>query len=56
MIFGHTPTFRLHQSLTDYSVYYGDNNIIGIDGGAVFGGQLHALEWPSRQIISVERK
>ncbi|WP_025117136.1 hypothetical protein [Lysinibacillus fusiformis] len=56
VIFGHTPTFRLHQSLTDYSVYYGDNIIIGIDGGAVFGGQLHALEWPSRQIISVERK
>ena len=56
VIFGHTPTYRLHHNPTDYSVYFGENNIIGIDGGAVFGGQLHALEWPSHQIISVERK
>ncbi len=56
VIFGHTPTYRLHQNPTDYSVYFGENNIIGIDGGAVFGGQLHAFEWPSRQIISVEHK
>lgn len=56
VIFGHTPTYRLHHNPTDYSVYFGENNIIGIDGGAVFGGQLHAFEWPSRQIFSVEHK
>ncbi|WP_374965946.1 metallophosphoesterase [Lysinibacillus sp. RS5] len=56
VIFGHTPTYRLHQNPTEYSVFFGENNIIGIDGGAVFGGQLHAIEWPSRQIISVDRK
>ncbi|MFJ3388447.1 MULTISPECIES: metallophosphoesterase [unclassified Lysinibacillus] len=56
VIFGHTPTYRLHHNPTDYSVYFGENNIIGIDGGAVFGGQLHALEWPSHQIISVEKE
>lgn len=56
VIFGHTPTYKLHQNPTEHSVFFGENNIIGIDGGAVFGGQLHAIEWPSRQIISVERK
>ena len=56
IIFGHTPTFNLHHNPTDYRVYFGENNIIGIDGGAVFGGQLHAFEWPSRQIVSVENK
>ncbi|GLC88617.1 metallophosphoesterase [Lysinibacillus piscis] len=55
VIFGHTPTYRLHQDPTNYSVYMGDNRIIGIDGGAVFGGQLHALEWPSCQVISVQK-
>lgn len=56
VIFGHTPTYKLHQDTTNYSVYFGDNNIIGIDGGAVFGGQLHALEWPTRQITSVAKE
>ena len=56
VIFGHTQTYELHQDPTNYDVYFGDNNIIGIDGGAVFGGRLHALEWPNRQIISVESK
>ncbi|KOY80886.1 metallophosphoesterase [Lysinibacillus macroides] len=56
VIFGHTPTYRLHHNPTDYRVYFGENNIIGIDGGAVFGGQLHAFEWPSRKILSVENK
>ncbi|MGG2073127.1 metallophosphoesterase [Lysinibacillus irui] len=56
VIFGHTPTYNLHQNPTDYRVYFGENNIIGIDGGAVFGGQLHAFEWPSRRIFSVDNK
>lgn len=55
VIFGHTPTYKLHQDPTNYNVYFGDNNIIGIDGGAVFGGQLHALEWPNRHITSVAK-
>ncbi|MEK5232529.1 metallophosphoesterase [Lysinibacillus sp. FSL K6-0232] len=56
VIFGHTPTYRLHHDPTDYSVYFGENNIIGIDGGAVFGGQLHAFEWPSRKTLSVQNQ
>lgn len=45
VIFGHTPTMNLQPSS---SVYFGNNNIIGIDGGSVFGGQLNCLELPSK--------
>lgn len=51
VVFGHTPTENLHGK---HDVYFGENNIIGIDGGAVFGGRLHCLELPSRKVYSVE--
>ena len=54
IVFGHTPTKSLNETETDYSIYFGDNNIIGIDGGAVFGGQLNCLELPSRITHSVK--
>jgi serine/threonine protein phosphatase 1 len=44
VVFGHTPTQGLHGEPDNHHVYYGPNNIIGIDGGAVFGGQLNALD------------
>ncbi|WP_138496306.1 metallophosphoesterase family protein [Paenibacillus pinistramenti] len=44
VVFGHTPTSGLHQDPDNNHVYYGANRIIGIDGGAVFGGQLNALD------------
>lgn len=50
VVFGHTPTENLHGK---HDVYFGENKIIGIDGGAVFGGQLHCLELPSRKVYSV---
>ncbi|MFJ7735413.1 metallophosphoesterase [Lysinibacillus sp. NPDC097287] len=56
VIFGHTPTYKLYHDAANFSVYFGENNIIGIDGGAVFGGQLHVIEWPSRHITSVASK
>ncbi|MEH7335828.1 metallophosphoesterase [Neobacillus drentensis] len=40
IIFGHTPTRRLHNH---NNVYFGPNRVIGIDGGCAFGGQLNAL-------------
>lgn len=40
VIFGHTPTKRIHKS---NDVYFGKNRVIGIDGGCAFGGQLNAL-------------
>ncbi|WP_223068449.1 metallophosphoesterase family protein [Paenibacillus caui] len=44
VVFGHTPTRGLHDDPENNFVYYGSNNIIGIDGGAVYGGQLNALD------------
>jgi serine/threonine protein phosphatase 1 len=54
IIFGHTPTKNLNENNTDHSIYFGDNNIIGIDGGAVFGGQLNCLELPSRTTHTIK--
>ena len=50
VIFGHTPTKHLHGN---HSIYFGENRIIGIDGGAVSGGQLNCLELPSKKVYSV---
>lgn len=44
VIFGHTRTARLHSDKENNNVYFGKNNIIGIDGGAVYGGQLNCLD------------
>lgn len=44
VVFGHTPTMTLQSSS---EVFFGRNNIIGIDGGCVFGGRLNCLELPS---------
>ncbi|MFD2210871.1 metallophosphoesterase [Virgibacillus halophilus] len=53
VVFGHTPTAYLHGDNDCHTVYFGDNRIIGIDGGAVFGGQLNCLELPSKHVFSV---
>ncbi|MDE0581492.1 serine/threonine protein phosphatase [Planococcus sp. A6] len=55
VVFGHTPTFKLRGS-DDTSVYFGDNRIIGIDGGAVYGGQLNCLELPGEQVYFVRKE
>ncbi|RYM04604.1 serine/threonine protein phosphatase [Sporolactobacillus sp. THM7-7] len=52
VIFGHTPTMNLHET---NDVYFGGNNIIGIDGGCVFGGQLNCLELPSKETYHVRQ-
>ncbi|EPD52040.1 hypothetical protein HMPREF1210_01393 [Paenisporosarcina sp. HGH0030] len=51
VVFGHTPTKYLHESS---EVYFGDNNIIGIDGGCAYGGRLYCLEVGSSQVFYVE--
>jgi serine/threonine protein phosphatase 1 len=51
VIFGHTPTKNFHDN---HSIYFGENKIIGIDGGAVFGGQLNCLELPSQEVHYVK--
>lgn len=52
VVFGHTPTENFHGE-GNHDVYFGSNNIIGIDGGAVFGGRLNCLELPSKKVYSV---
>ena len=44
VVYGHTPV----------PVAEWVNNTICVDTGAVFGGQLTALRWPEKQLISVE--
>ncbi|MGX6441824.1 metallophosphoesterase [Neobacillus sp. K501] len=56
VIFGHTPTRRIHQQ---NDVYFGQNRVIGIDGGCAFRGQLNALiinngEFSSTSILKIE--
>ncbi|MDO3410265.1 metallophosphoesterase [Saccharibacillus sp. CPCC 101409] len=54
VVFGHTPTQGLHGDLDNNSIYYGTNRIIGIDGGAVFGGQLNAIDMTSGETFYVK--
>lgn len=51
VVFGHTPTKHLHQS---NEVYFGDNNIIGIDGGCAYGGRLYCYEVRSSEVFYIE--
>ena len=46
VIYGHTPIPR--------AVWH--NNTLNIDTGAVFGGELTALRWPERELVSVQAK
>lgn len=55
VVFGHTPTPRLHHDKKNHQIYFGDNRIIGIDGGASFGGQLNCLELPSQTVYFVQK-
>ncbi len=43
IIFGHTPTRRLHEDKRDDIWISPCESKIGIDGGCVFGGTLHGL-------------
>jgi serine/threonine protein phosphatase 1 len=48
IVFGHTPTRRLHKEDDCYEIWVSDNKI-GIDGGCVYGGWLHCLEIKDNQ-------
>ncbi|WP_341960098.1 serine/threonine protein phosphatase [Planococcus maritimus] len=54
VVFGHTPSYAM-RGIADYRPYFGENRIIGIDGGAVYGGQLNCLELPSERVYAVEK-
>ncbi|WP_449538215.1 metallophosphoesterase family protein [Ferdinandcohnia sp. Marseille-Q9671] len=51
VVFGHTPTTYLHQS---NDIYFGKNNIIGIDGGCAYGGRLYCYDATNSQVYYVE--
>lgn len=53
VVFGHTETKTLHGD-NNCNVYFGNNRIVGIDGGAVYGGQLNCLELPSQNVYVVK--
>ena len=54
VVFGHTPTTKFHNEKDNHSVFFGENRIIGIDGGAVYGGQLNCLELPDLVVHSLK--
>lgn len=43
IVFGHTVTASLHKGRSDYGIWQSGDGLMGIDGGAVFGGKLHGL-------------
>ena len=51
VVFGHTPAKYLHDS---DEIYFGDNRIIGIDGGCAYDGRLNCLDVHNLQIYYVE--
>lgn len=55
VIFGHTPTpfLRGEEKSRHSEVFFGENNIIGIDGAATYGGRLNCLLLPSREVYHV---
>lgn len=55
VIFCHTPTSVIRQK-KNYDVYFGENNIIGIDGAATYGGQLNCLELPGKRTYFVAKE
>lgn len=50
IIFGHTVTSRLHGDRTNFDIWKSGDGLIGIDGGAVYGGKLHALRLSKKGI------
>ena len=55
VVFGHTET-KSFMVVRIAEVYFGSNRIIGIDGGAVYGGQLNCLELPVKRLCSKKLK
>ena len=43
IIFGHTVTATLHSTVSNYGIWESGDGLIGIDGGAVYGGLLHGI-------------
>ena len=54
IIFGHTPVSYLHEDKGTDRIWQRDT-LIGIDGGAVYGGSLYAVRINQQQLLEVYR-
>lgn len=43
IVFGHTVTANLHGDSNNFNIWRSEDGLIGIDGGAVYGGKMHGL-------------
>lgn len=43
IVFGHTVTATLHTELSNWDIWESGDGLYGIDGGAVYGGRMHAV-------------
>ncbi len=43
IVFGHTPTNKLHEDPSNFDIWKSGDGLVGIDGSAVYGGKLHGL-------------
>lgn len=43
ILFGHTVTSTLNSGTSNFDIWKSGDGLIGIDGGAVYGGKMHAL-------------
>lgn len=43
IIFGHTVTANIYRNFSKFDLWESGDGLIGMDGGAVYGGKLHAL-------------
>lgn len=55
VVYGHTPTSIL-LGKGNHNVYFGENNVIGIDGAAAYGGRLNCLELPSKDVYYTSKR
>jgi len=54
VVFGHTPVSVIRGN-KNHDIYFGENNVIGIDGAAAYGGQLNCLELPNKKTYHVQK-
>lgn len=51
IIFGHSVTATLNEGFTNFDIWESGDGLIGIDGGAVYGGKLHGLVLSKTEIL-----
>lgn len=52
ILFGHTVTATLHPTPNNFDIWESGDGLIGLDGGAVYGGKMHAFVLEKDKIIN----